>query len=118
MYNAYYIILYNFVLFYHFYLCNIQTVFIPVCVTVILYLYADCKRPCGPDIANKCFYLCHLIASHSLLLVFHCNHVSQFEEIMCPEYTTFGVMNHATLLAYCGCVNTVNQSCLLCDCVT
>jgi len=25
-----------------------------ICITVILLLYAHCKRPCGPYVANKC----------------------------------------------------------------
>ena len=28
-----------------------------ICITVILLLYAHCKRPCGPYVANKCMYV-------------------------------------------------------------
>ena len=30
--------------------------FTPICITVILQLYAHCKRPCDPYVANKCMY--------------------------------------------------------------
>jgi len=34
----------------------ISKLFTPICIIVILYLHAHCKRPCGSYLANECMY--------------------------------------------------------------
>jgi len=36
---------------------ELLTSFTVIRITVILLLYAHCKRPCGPYVANKCMYV-------------------------------------------------------------
>jgi len=35
----------------------ISKLFTLICITVILQLYAHCKRPCAPYVANECMYV-------------------------------------------------------------
>jgi len=38
-------------------MAKVYIVFIPICIIVILYLYAHCKRPCDPYVANNSMYM-------------------------------------------------------------